>query len=605
MKQFGLSIKTFLNSKVFVIFTFVSMLFVYSNKSDHYFGWTNSQTKLSQPVLSDGTGYYAYLPQWFIYGTHNFEFMGYIKSKYPDSKFIINELDRYPNNRLRNKYYTGTALSNIPFFLLGHAHASLTNEPMDGYSRPYLIWLNIGSIVYFLLGCLGFYLFMRRFQIDRFWVLLGLMGMAFATNLSYYVNVSVPFAHVFSFATINWVLYYSKKWADSNNRSSFYWMCFLLGFSFVIRPTNVLVIIFIPFLFSSFRIFIGRLITWLKYRKKSLVLGFLLFSGFVIFQLFMTHDQSGEWVLNTYSNERFDNWSHPEIWNVLFSWRKGLFIYAPILMLLLPGLIVLYRKDAYLMIGFSIFFLISTYVFASWWCWWYGGGLGMRVYIDFMAILFVPIVFLLQSSRLIFKIIFIGFMVVSSWMYQVYEFQMVNSILHYDNMNYEQFKYVFMKKDLRFSWMFHMTYDILPDNSISLPVKESFCINGKLIAPNKYAFNGKDYSDNPIVNFSMKKYALDTLDSYFAAKLELELRIVSPASNPNFLIQYFKNDSVLKQANIYMGPKVPEVNQWTKLKFDLDSKLKCNEFDSLSIIFLEGDNVTFAKDFKSSFYSYK
>jgi hypothetical protein len=54
-----------------------------------------------------------------------------------------------------------------------------------------------------------------------------------------------------------------------------------------------------------------------------------------------------------------------------------------------------------------------------------------------------------------------------------------------------------------------------------------------------------------------------------------------------------------------MGPKVPEVNQLTKLKFDLDSKLKCNEFDSLSIIFLEGDNITHAKGLKASFYSYK
>ena len=605
MKQLGLSILTFLNSKVFVIFTFVFMLFVYSNKSDHYFGWTNSQTKLSQPVLSDGTGYYAYLPQWFIYGTHNFEFMGYIKSKYPDSKFIINELDLYPNNRLRNKYYTGTALSNIPFFLLGHAHASMTNESMDGYSRPYLIWLNIGSIAYFLFGSLGFYLFLRRFHIDRLWIMLGLMGMAFATNLSYYVNVSVPFAHVFSFAAINWILFFSKKWADTNNRSSFYWLCFFLGFSFVIRPTNLLVFIFIPFLFPNFKVFISRLISWLKYRKKSLLLGFLLFSGFVVFQLFMTHDQSGEWVLNTYSNESFDNWTHPEIWNVLFSWRKGLFIYAPILILILPGLIVLYRKDAYLMIGFLIFLLISTYVFASWWCWWYGGGLGMRVYIDFMAILFVPIVFLLQSSRLIFKVLFIGFMVVSTWMYQVYEFQMVNSILHYDNMNYEQFKYVFMKKDLRFRWMFHMTYDTLPENSIKLPFETCFMVNEKPLKASKISFDGEDFRDNPIINFSLKKQGLDTIENYFAAKLELELRILSPASNPNFFIQYFKNDSVLEQANIYMGPKVPEVNQWTKLKFDLDSKLKCNEFDSLSIIFLEGDNVTFAKDFKSSFYLYK
>jgi hypothetical protein len=581
------------------------MITVYCEKSDYYFGWTNAQTKLTQPVLSDGTGYYAYLPQWFIYGTHNFEFMGYIKSKYPDSKFIINELDRYPNNRLRNKYYTGTALSNIPFFILGHVHASMCNEPMDGYSRPYLIWINIGSIAYFLFGSLGFYLFLRRFQIDRFWILLGLMGMAFATNLSYYVNVSVPFAHVFGFATINWSLFFAKKWADTNERSAFFWLCFFLGFSFVIRPTNLLVILFIPFLFPNFRIFIGRSLSWLKYRRKCIVFGSLLFFAFIAFQLLMTHDQSGEWQLNTYSNERFDNWTNPEILNVLFSWRKGLFVYAPILFLILPGIAMLYRKSAYLTIGYLLFFVISTYVFASWWCWWYGGGLGMRVYIDFMAILFVPIVFLLQTTRILLKITCVGLMLLSSWMYQVYEFQMVNNILHYDNMNYDQFKYVFMKRDLRFSWMFHLTYDTLPQNARKLPFEERFSVNNKPLKTTLDSFDGKDFRDNPIIFFSLKKHGLDTLDTYFGTKLQLELRILTPTSNPNFFIQYFRNDTVLKQANIYMGPKVPEVNQWTKLKFDLDSKLKCNEFDSLSIIFLEGDNITHAKGLKASFYSYK
>jgi hypothetical protein len=392
---------------------------------------------------------------------------------------------------------------------------------------------------------------------------------------------------------------------DTNKKSSYLWLCFFLGWAFIIRPTNILVIVFLPFLFPSFKAFANRLGSWVTERKLSIILGLLVFGAFVTVQMIMVHDQSNEWKLNTYTNEGFDNWRNPEIWNLLFSWRKGLFIYTPILLLLLPGVIVLYRKNSYMAVGFLLFFSLCTYVFASWWCWWYGGGLGMRVYIDFMSILFIPIVFLFQYIRIYLKIVFVCFFGLCTWMYQVYEFQMVNNILHYDNMNYEQFRYVFMKKDLRFSWMFHLTYDTLPQNAQKLSFQESFFVNGKPLLPSKVSFNGEDYQDNPIIGFTMKKHGLDTLDTYFGAKLELDLRILTSASNPNFLIQYFKNDTVRKQANIFMGPQVQEVGKWTQLKFDMDSKLKCNEFDSLSIIFLEGNTVTDAKGFKASFYLYR
>lgn len=593
-----------LNSKGFLIFALVLMTAVYGTKSDRYFGWTNTKSKDGQPVLSDGAGYYIYLPQWFIYHTDNFEFIDSITTKYPDSKFGINQIDRGNDDQVLNKYYTGTAVSNAPFFLIAHAQAALSGEDTDGYSQPYLMWMNVGSIAYFLFGCIGFYLFMRRFGIERFWILVGIYGMAYATNLSYYVNVLVPFAHVFSFAAVAWVLFFAKKWIDTDRSASFFWMCFFLGWAAIIRPTNVLVVVFIPFLFPSLRFFGTQLLTWLKNRKTALMLGMLAFFAFVLFQLFLTHAQSGEWRLNTYTDEGFDNWLQPEMWNVLFSWRKGLFIYAPVLFLMIPGLVLLFRKNRFLFWGFVFFFTLTTYVVSSWWCWWYGGGLGMRVFIDYLAILFIPIVLLLQYTKTVGRLLCLGFVVLTSWMYQVYEFQMRNNILHYDDMTYEQFSYVFMKEDLRFGWIFHLTYDTLPKKLSAQPIHESFYSYGKPLRPGVTEFKGDDLSDNPVVAFSLKKYGLDTLSSFFAAKLQANVRILTSETNPNFWILYFKGDSILKQSNIYMGPRILEVDQWTPMKFDLDPKLRCTDFDSVRIVFLEGNSITKAKNFNAQFYTY-
>jgi hypothetical protein len=59
-------------------------------------------------------------------------------------------------------------------------------------------------------------------------------------------------------------------------------------------------------------------------------------------------------------------------------------------------------------------------VTASWWCWWYGGGLGMRPYVEYLVLFVLPIAFLWQYAHLFFKVILIIFSLGSLLLYQLH-----------------------------------------------------------------------------------------------------------------------------------------------------------------------------------------
>ena len=54
------------------------------------------------------------------------------------------------------------------------------------------------------------------------------------------------------------------------------------------------------------------------------------------------------------------------------------------------GLLVMMRKRISGWQMPTVLILLATYVFASWWAWWFGGAYGHRCYVDFLPILAVP-----------------------------------------------------------------------------------------------------------------------------------------------------------------------------------------------------------------------
>jgi len=61
------------------------------------------------------------------------------------------------------------------------------------------------------------------------------------------------------------------------------------------------------------------------------------------------------------------------------------------MILAIVGIYFLYKEKKTLFYPVSLFLILNIYVISSWWCWWYGGGFGMRPFIDSYAIMALPL----------------------------------------------------------------------------------------------------------------------------------------------------------------------------------------------------------------------
>ena len=84
--------------------------------------------------------------------------------------------------------------------------------------------------------------------------------------------------------------------------------------------------------------------------------------------------------------------------NLLFSLKKGLFTYYPLLAFSMAGLLFLRRGAARFLRPALVFTPAMVYVLSSWWCWFYGGGLGQRPFVDFAPLFCLGLAALLQAA---------------------------------------------------------------------------------------------------------------------------------------------------------------------------------------------------------------
>jgi hypothetical protein len=85
--------------------------------------------------------------------------------------------------------------------------------------------------------------------------------------------------------------------------------------------------------------------------------------------------------------------------NVLFSPQRGLFVYTPIALIGLVGLVVLYRRNKKLSaISLSVF-AAWIVVYGFWTTWWSGGGYGNRFLIDLMPFIAIGVAEIINLAK--------------------------------------------------------------------------------------------------------------------------------------------------------------------------------------------------------------
>lgn len=99
---------------------------------------------------------------------------------------------------------------------------------------------------------------------------------------------------------------------------------------------------------------------------------------------------TGKWFYYSYTGEQFVYWNKPKIAAVLFDPQNGLFLYSPMALLMVAAIFYALKIRRYQAASIALIFAVSTYLFASWWAWWFGGAFGHRSYIELYALLALP-----------------------------------------------------------------------------------------------------------------------------------------------------------------------------------------------------------------------
>jgi hypothetical protein len=355
-----------------------AILFILSVIPDDY---TNPFQK---PISGDAHGYYAYLPAIFIYQDLSFSFIDEVYEKHYTGKenksFIVSQDDYRVN-----KTFPGIALLYLPFFLLAHIFSFLFGMEADGYSILYQYAFVVAQFTYLFFGLSAVRKLLLAFSFKESHVDWSLVLVVLGTNLFFYSVMDHSVTHVYSFGLINlalWSLYLFKR-----DRKFMYGFAFLLLVSLlgIIRPTNIVVILLFFFFFPDFKLFISLVQTLFQRNNwwKTLIgIGLIFFIPLLLWKI-----QTNHWLVYSYGEEGFD-FRHPHMFEFLFSYVKGWWLYTPIAAVIILGAsVVLFRQDRTRFWFLWLLLSVVIYVSSSWWCWYYGAGMSQRVMIDFYAIL--------------------------------------------------------------------------------------------------------------------------------------------------------------------------------------------------------------------------
>ncbi|NQT78185.1 MAG: hypothetical protein HQ565_10755 [Bacteroidetes bacterium] len=408
-----------------------------------YENWNNEYKVISWDVNS----YYAYLPMVFIYQDIDMDFM--------EQDFEKHKIHYWPHETKNGEKVIitsmGMAYLYAPFFLAGHGLVHLTGYAGDEFSAPYKIALIVSCLFYLTIGLIFLRKVLRMYFSEPV-TSMSLLIIVFGTNLLHYVTEEPTMTHAYSFSLISIFLYLITRWVSYPGIKLAILTGALAGLITLIRPTNILfIILLILWGITSFRDLLDRFRFYL--RNLHLVM-IMIMAFFIIWipQFLYWYHVSGSILLNTYGMDGYGFFfNNPQVYHTLLSYRKGWLVYTPVMIFAIFGLYMLYKEHRKLFLPVLIYLLVNVYVISSWWCWWYGGGFGLRPFIDSYGIMSLPLAAFLSWSlrqknliKYTILLMLVGMMYVN--IFQVIQYK--KGLIHYVMMSKETYWVSFLNMKL-------------------------------------------------------------------------------------------------------------------------------------------------------------
>lgn len=370
----------------------------------------------SQAVLSwDASGYYLYLPSIFYDDLGKLHNMPYILDNYnPSDQF--DQATLLPNGNYVMKYSSGQAIMYFPGFVVGHLWAKAFGYPVDGFSMPYQCAVDLWSVLFGLIGLWYIRKLLLRYFNDGV-VAFALLVLVFATNYYHYVSHAAVLTHNYLFTLYALILYHTDKWHEKPS----YWRIALVGLisglAVLTRPTEIICVL-IPLLWGVGNKADVKEKIALLLNKWPMVLTYAIAAALIgSIQLFYWKHYSGHWLYYSYGGQSF-SWLRPHILNGMFSYKKGWFMYTPIMMFALIGFVPLYRKWPKVFWAIFAFTLINIYICFAWDIWWYGGSFSQRSVVQSYTLLLFPLSAFIDFvwQRRVSLLAFVGVFLFCSWL---------------------------------------------------------------------------------------------------------------------------------------------------------------------------------------------
>ena len=413
---------------VVFLFAFIS-IYIFFNRED----WKKNM------FIYDVDGYYTYLPAAFIYrdlGHMAFHHQAHIDFGVSEDRDYV--FDQPETGRKTNKYAIGTALFEMPFFLVAYAWSDhVEGYNLDGYGPPFQIAAHLSNIFWVVLGLFVLRRFLKVYFTDAV-IAIVLACIAFGTNLYTYSTFIPGMSHPYVFFIFCSILYYTQRWYAQGKPSQLYMLGALAGLAVITRPIAIIIFL-VTLLWEVNSLALLKLrLTFLAQRGKQIGIAFICFLAVAMIQMSYWKYTSGHWVFFSYQEDGF-NFLKPKIWAGLFSYQKGWFVYTPIALLGMAGLYFLWKKQKALAPVVVIYFIITIYVVFCWRNWWYGGGFSARGMVESLAVMALPLGALIEWVLSLKKKVVNGVMLcafsffIALNMFQSYQYALF--ILHSDRMS--------------------------------------------------------------------------------------------------------------------------------------------------------------------------
>jgi hypothetical protein len=342
--------------------------------------------------VSDPFGYYVYLPSLVIDGDLDLanQFAGQPEQKDHDFYQVIPK-----TGKVGNPFQVGCAMMWSGFFLLAHGNVLLLrffgwDIPADGFGLYYELPVYCGI---FLLGLVGvFYIY--RLVSDLWGQRVGTAATAaivLASPLAAYLWFDPAISHSTSMCLISMLFYYLHLAHRGQDLRPLIWARIgaLCGLIVATRATDI---------------FVGFAVAWIGLsvafqptaaglrpaaRRIAGAVASLFATAFLFFlpQMLAWKVIYGHFlVVPQGTGYTEQSWWKPELIDLLFSSRRSLFAWSPLLLVACAGLVLgVVKRQARLICGLLIV-LMAAYFISSAPRWWAGCDFGMRRMVDYSVI---------------------------------------------------------------------------------------------------------------------------------------------------------------------------------------------------------------------------